>query len=861
MTRIAKAAVSAAAWSLLISTAVHAQSRLVPGDTVMVRPERQYEAGLLHRWILGTGYRDLWSLEIPVPVLDLDTWAGGLTPLRLGGGQQTQSIRFQGADGLVYNFRSVDKDAARGLIPALQKSIAADVMQDQISSLLPLSAMVVAPLLDAAGLFHPGPALAVMPDDPRLGEYRDDFAGVLGWIELRPDEGEDGTPGFVGSGRVVGTDRLYERLEDEPDNFVDQRALLKARLMDFLVGDWDRHPDQWRWAGFPDTIAGREVTLFQPVPRDRDWALARLDGVIQTVASIPWPYYVGFDHDYPDPVSIAWTGRGIDRRLLSELDSADFADVAAEVIAAITDPVIESAVRQLPEAYLQRVGDALERNLKNRRDDLGNFSERYYDLLARWVDVDATDDGEEILFDRHADSSTTLTIFDLRDGEPRPEPYFRRTFRPSHTEEVRLYAHGGDDRIIVRGAGEGAIRLRILGEGGDDVVRDETSGRGVYVYDARGENRFELGLHASLDEEPWEDPDDSEAERLGARPRDWGTRWIRFPTMGANPDDGFSLGFMGDRFRYAFRHFPWAERIELSGSIGTATWRPAVAATWETLTPGQRWGTKARLSWYGSRADRFHGFGNETETPGDDDLFRARRSELSMEALGVLRGAPGLSVEAGPRFRRMDTFENEGTLAAQVQPFGYGEFKVFDLVSRLRIDRRDNVWQPRSGALIEIAGSLAPEALDLVDTYGALSFNAAGYLSSDSLPFAPTLALQLRGRRVFGTYPYFDGAALGGAESLRGFRNQRFLGDGSLASSSELRGEFGGFNFLFPGDIGFLFLVDTGRVWLEGESSSQWHTGVGGGLWVTLVESYSASITVAGSDEHTGVYFTLGMPF
>ena len=70
----------------------------------------QYRAGLLQRWILGRHYRDLWTQPIQVELLDLEATAGGLTPTRTGGGMQTQSLRFMGADGREYAFRSVDKD-------------------------------------------------------------------------------------------------------------------------------------------------------------------------------------------------------------------------------------------------------------------------------------------------------------------------------------------------------------------------------------------------------------------------------------------------------------------------------------------------------------------------------------------------------------------------------------------------------------------------------------------------------------------------------------------------------------------------------------------------------------------------------
>ena len=63
-----------------------------------------------------------------------------------------------------------------------------------------------------------------MPDDPRLGEFRQDFAGILGWIEVRADEGPDGVPGFAGSEDVKGSEPFFEDLEEGPRNRADSRA-------------------------------------------------------------------------------------------------------------------------------------------------------------------------------------------------------------------------------------------------------------------------------------------------------------------------------------------------------------------------------------------------------------------------------------------------------------------------------------------------------------------------------------------------------------------------------------------------------------------------------------------------------------
>jgi len=82
------------------------------GDSIDIVPGAKYQAGGLHRMLLGTGYRDLWATPLRVPVLDLKTFGGGLRPLQKSGGNQTKSLRFVTPSGTEYVFRSVDKEAA-----------------------------------------------------------------------------------------------------------------------------------------------------------------------------------------------------------------------------------------------------------------------------------------------------------------------------------------------------------------------------------------------------------------------------------------------------------------------------------------------------------------------------------------------------------------------------------------------------------------------------------------------------------------------------------------------------------------------------------------------------------------------------
>jgi hypothetical protein len=263
--------------------------------------------GPLYRAFWGSGYRDLWTTPIRVQVADLDALGGGLTAVRLGGGMTTRTLHLDGADGRRYVFRSVDKEPADLLEDFIGTPVEA-LLRDQVSSFHPSGALVVASLLETVGVLHVTPRLLVVPDDPRLGEFREEFAGMLVLFEERPDDTPPGVTGFAGASEISQTDRLFELFEEEPRTRVAAEELLRGRLVDLLVGDRDRSENNHLWARFDD---GRGGFLWRPVPRDRDQAFVRFDGYLKGLARRYEPRLVTFGEAfYVDGVTRnAWATR------------------------------------------------------------------------------------------------------------------------------------------------------------------------------------------------------------------------------------------------------------------------------------------------------------------------------------------------------------------------------------------------------------------------------------------------------------------------------------------------------------------------------------------------------------------------
>ena len=292
------------------------------GKTTTVVPGPNYKAGKLKRKVFGNQYRDTWTTPIEVPYLDLRSEHGGLTPLKKGGGQQTKSLRFRGADGHDYVVRSIQKYPAKAIPEALRNSVAADVVQDLISIAHPYGAIMVPKLADAAGVYHANPSLVVLPPDPLLGEYLDEYQGELYLYEERPARDQSDTPWFGSSKKIIGSPDVYEKMRKDHDNRVDEEHFLRSRLFDILIGDWDRHEDQWQWARFKDDGKQR----YKAIPRDRDQVFVKFEGFLPSLGNRKWGLrkFQPFGEDTRDIAGLCFNGRYVDRNFLVESDRADW---------------------------------------------------------------------------------------------------------------------------------------------------------------------------------------------------------------------------------------------------------------------------------------------------------------------------------------------------------------------------------------------------------------------------------------------------------------------------------------------------------------------------------------------------------
>jgi hypothetical protein len=308
-------------------------------DSVSIVPGERYRAGKLKQWLAGAHYRQTWTAPVTVPVIDITTEKGGLRPLKAGGNMQSLTLHLEAADGKRYVLRSVQKNPIRTLPEELRKTFVVHVAQDQVSTLHPYGALAAASLAEAAGIYHTNPKLVYVPATPALGEFERSHGGMLAILEEKPGGDWSDQALFGSSANIVDTDEVIAKMRSDITHRVDERAFARARLLDILVGDWDRSEDQWAWASFTSD----SLTIYKPIPRDRDQAFVMMDGFFPWLFSRKWAArkYQGFSEEVQDMKGLNYNGRWIDRSFLTSLTMQDWRSIADSLKASITDEVID----------------------------------------------------------------------------------------------------------------------------------------------------------------------------------------------------------------------------------------------------------------------------------------------------------------------------------------------------------------------------------------------------------------------------------------------------------------------------------------------------------------------------------------
>ncbi|SIQ90919.1 hypothetical protein [Pontibacter lucknowensis] len=470
-------------------------------DSVWVVAGRHYERGWLHRLFWGRHHRDSWTTPVKLPVFDLSRVNGGMEVIKKGGGYQTSSFHLQDSLGRIYAFRSIDKDPVLVLAKFWRPTFVTNILRDQTSSATPYGALIIPDLAKAAGIYHTSPTLYYVPtNDTLFGEHAGAVQGKVFMLEEK-FEGIADTLGMFGdvAGFEGSDDALRNRYETNTHHF-DQKAFARARLLDVLVGDWDRHKGQWDWAAYQE---GPKDIRYKPIPKDRDQVFLKMnDGIIPFIATskLMARKFNSFGPKIKDVKALMINAQFIDERLLHELTRTDWVAIAEDLKRRLTDQTIEKAVRNLPPPIFALRGESSIQSLKNRRNQLLEVAEEMYGILARHVTIAGTDQRDKFIVKRLDDDRTeVILIRPTQNGIPEKVLYQRIFFR-KETEKITLHGLSGDDEFLLEGDVAEGILVDVYGGLGEDEITDRSSVKGwrkmTHIYDTERGNEIEFGTEA-----------------------------------------------------------------------------------------------------------------------------------------------------------------------------------------------------------------------------------------------------------------------------------------------------------------------------------------------------------------------------
>ncbi|WP_018341541.1 BamA/TamA family outer membrane protein [Cytophaga aurantiaca] len=825
--------------------------------TVAIAPEYN-EVNNAHRFWFGDNYRTSWATPVTLKVFYIQK--EGLEILQQGGGQQTKSLRLVDSTGKEWVLRTVQKDPAKALPDNLRGTVAKTIVQDQISAAQPYAPLTVPILAEELNVPHANPQIVFVPNDPALGIYRTEFANTVCVFEEREPASDDGA-------KTYNTAKVLEKLQEDNDNLIDEKAVLTARMLDLLIGDWDRHEDQWRWE---KRVDGKK-NIYSPIPRDRDQTYFINSGLLPYIAARKWimPKIQGFDAKIRDVNGFMFNAKYFDRFFLNELSEAEWIVVLKHVQQTLTDSILAAAVNQLPDTVYAQYGEQIRANLIARRNALLKEGLKYYAFLAHTVEIPGSDKDDyfEVNYQNHGD--IVLKVYKIKKDGSKGNIFYERTFNKKVTKEIRLYGRDGDDVFDVTGKGRSSIKVRMIGGAEKDsfnISKSIHSRTNIVVYDRSDKNNAfpkwsKAVVHKSTD------PSINE----------YNGRTFKYNQLlpqasgGYNVDDGIWLGAGLQYTKYGFRKEPYAQRHRLLLGHALATKATNVKYYGHFVNVIGKNDLKINFD---ARApdnvSNFFGVGNETQyiKMGEQPItyYRTRYNLITAQIKLEHTFARTFKVYGGliGQYYATDSMENVGRYINVYDAANPDENvftkKIFaGLIGGFQLDTRNSEFMPIRGVYWNTFLTGMQQLDEHNQRFGRFETDMTVYTSFHKDPRFVLINHFGGGINVGDPY-YFQMCYLGGSTNLRGYRNYRFAGNSKFFYNIEMRLKLFDFtSYLFPGSIGLIAFNDLGRVWAHGEESGQWHDGYGGGFYIAPAKMLVVNLTLGCSKEGVLPYISLGV--
>lgn len=819
------------------------------------------DLGKITSFMLGARYREMYRNKYKLPTLDLATFKGGLKVIKKGGGKQTNSLRLVNPDGHEYVMRSLTKDLNRGVpYPFNQLPVVNFLFSESYLGSHPFAPLTIQPLADAANVYHANPGIFYIPKQPTLGNYNDVFGGEVYVVEERASKNWEDASFFGNAEKFVSTTKLNEKREKNHKHQVDQQWVIRSRLFDMLIGDFDRHADQWRWT-VKKTDDGK--IIYRPIPRDRDQAYSNFDGYIMKLLG---PYHAlvrqlgTYNEDVGNPKWNYYNTRHFDQHFTNEMSLEDWKKEATYIQENVSDEIIENAVALLPAKARELSGKKIKDILKYRRDNLQKIATDFYKKLAKKTILHGTNDHDYFEVIRLDDEHTEVNMYDSNKSGEKKKRIFHRIYKTSETKELFIYGLEDSDFFHVSGSVKKSIKLHLVGGPGKDTFIDESKVAGLgkkdKIYDTKKKNILKLGTEGK--NKTSKVAKNNIFEYLGNQFDE--NTFLPFPLIGFNSGDGFKIGFSGIYNVQKFNKHPLGSTHKFKLNYGFATNGIQFIYNVVKYETHNKWDFVLNTELRGSRyAYNFFGLGNETIENGNDiDFYRVEQSLIHLD-LGYQRRFAGdigkFSIR--PLVQRTAVSDNENryinqpnnTLTSKDFEERWYAGGMVDLV----FSNSDNPTAPRDGFVFNNSFSWQTNLSGTDREFSKWASDFSFYKSFGKKK-QTVFATRVGASTIRGNYDFFFAPTLGQDENIRGFFSQRFRGKTIFFHTTDIRmGVARIKNSFLPFSLGFTGSFDYGRVFEPNEDSDKWHSSAGGGIWIAPLNmvivgvSYNKAINEKGA--------------
>lgn len=806
----------------------------------------------LKRFFMGQNYRHEWSTPVNMRVFNIGEEKGGLKIISLGGGKQTKTLQLTDKKGKEWILRSMVKNTA-SVIPDIYRSdLAHDLVTELSSASHPYASLILPELAKPLRISVPHPELFFVPDDPALGIYRPLFANTVCMLEEKE-------PSFDGSNTKT-TAKAFNKMLEENDHRPDQEAVLRARLLDIILGDFDRHFDQWKW-GNRDTGKGK---IYYPIPRDRDQALFRSDGfLLKAVSGRALPFLKGLRNDIPKVNWLGYTARDFDRFFLTALNADEWKKTITEVQQSLTDSVIARAMSKMPPEIKSFHSDKIIRKMMNRRNLLSTEALTYYRFISKKVNVVGSNMKEYFKVTNH-ENGLQVKVYARQKGNDTSFIMYNRVFDPSVTKEIRLFGLHDDDVFEIDEQAASRIKIRIIGGKGYDtfnikgqteaILYDQKDGGNVILNSSRAKNRFSI---------------DAPANDKSIVGFNYNTTKLPQLLFGYNSDDGYLIGAGISRRTYGFRNLPYATDQQFSVLYAPTHRAVQIRYRGEFNHVTRNIDVLVNADFSSPALKNFFGLGNNTvpQEGKEANYYQTRYKTIEAELLIRKRFFEKLHFMVGPYFFNYQNryVDNASNVLGRPSQLGLDSARIFSNKSYvggkavMRLDNRNNEVFPTRGMLWNNQFTAAAGMGKGTKSYATFTSDMVLYASLSD-PARVVAVLKFGGGRLFNkNYEFFQAMNFGANNNLAGFRKNRYAGTSMLYTGIEMKIKLLDVNsYILPGPIGLTTFYNAGRVWHSSDNGGSWHGAYGFGFYYNPLNLFSITAS-AGFFEKERIYnITIG---